>query len=46
MALKGKTPADEAGIQIKGQNKWLTMIQNASFTGNDAANVIKRKQTQ
>ena len=29
MALDGKTPADLAGIQIQGQNKWLTLIQNA-----------------
>ncbi len=30
MALKGKTPAEKAGIKIEGENKWLTMIQNAS----------------
>lgn len=30
MALKGKTPAEVAGIEIKGKNKWLTIIQNAS----------------
>jgi hypothetical protein len=30
MALKGKTPADMAGIEILGKNKWLTIIQNAS----------------
>jgi hypothetical protein len=30
MALDGQTPADKAGIQVKGQNKWLTLIQNAS----------------
>ncbi len=29
-ALNGKTPADLAGIKIKGENKWLTLIQNAS----------------
>jgi hypothetical protein len=29
MALNGKTPAEEAGIVIKGQNKWLAIIQNA-----------------
>jgi hypothetical protein len=28
-ALDGKTPADLCGIDIKGQNKWLTLIQNA-----------------
>jgi len=30
MALDGKTPAEVAGIEIKGENKWLTLIQNAS----------------
>lgn len=30
MALKGKTPADKAEIIIEGDNKWLTLIQNAS----------------
>jgi hypothetical protein len=28
-ALKGKTPAEAAGVQIKGENKWFTLIQNA-----------------
>jgi len=28
--LKKKTPADLCGIEVKGQNKWLTLIQNAS----------------
>lgn len=30
-ALKGKTPADACGIEIIGDNKWLTVIQNASL---------------
>jgi transposase-like protein len=30
MALDGKTPAEVAGITVEGQNKWLTLIQNAS----------------
>ena len=29
MGLNGKTPADMAGIKVKGKNKWLTLIQNA-----------------
>ena len=29
MALKGKTPAELAGIRVEGENKWLTLIQNA-----------------
>jgi putative transposase len=28
-ALNGKTPAEVAGISIQGDNKWLTLIQNA-----------------
>lgn len=30
MALDGQTPADKAGIRVKGENKWMTLIQNAS----------------
>ena len=30
MALNGKTPADACGIDVKGQDKWKTLIQNAS----------------
>jgi len=30
MALNGKTPAEVAGIKVEGDNKWLTIIQNAS----------------
>ena len=30
MSLNGDAPADRAGIDIKGGNKWLTIIQNAS----------------
>jgi len=30
MALDGKTPAEMCGIEIKGKNKWITLIQNAS----------------
>jgi len=29
MALDGATPADKAGIEVKGQDKWLTLVQNA-----------------
>jgi hypothetical protein len=29
-ALKGKTPSEAAGIKVEGENKWLTLIQNAS----------------
>lgn len=30
MALEGKTPSEAAGIQVKGNDRWLTLIQNAS----------------
>jgi hypothetical protein len=30
MALDNKTPAQACGIEIKGDNKWITLIQNAS----------------
>jgi len=38
MALDGKTPGEAAGIKIQGDNKWLTLIQNAS--------VLKEKKSQ
>ncbi len=31
-ALNGRTPAEAAGIVVKGENKWLTLIQNASLS--------------
>jgi transposase-like protein len=33
-ALDGKTPADAAGIEVRGKDKWLTLIQNASSPRN------------
>jgi len=30
MGINGKTPAELAGIKVKGKDKWLTLIQNAS----------------
>jgi transposase-like protein len=35
MALDGKTPAEVAGIKVKGENKWITIIQNASQISKD-----------
>ena len=29
-ALNGRTPAEACGIVVNGQNKWLTLIQNAN----------------
>ena len=30
MGLEGKTPSEVAGIKIEGDNKWITLIQNAT----------------
>jgi len=32
MALDGKTPAEAAGIKVEGNDKWMTIIQNARRT--------------
>lgn len=29
MALSGKTPSEMCGMKVEGENKWLTLIQNA-----------------
>jgi hypothetical protein len=29
--LSGKTPSEACGIEIKGKDKWKTLIQNASL---------------
>ncbi len=29
MALDGRTPAEAAGIEVEGANKWLMIIENA-----------------
>jgi len=36
MALKGNTPAGAAGIEIRGDDKWRTLIQNASHQSKKA----------
>ncbi|MDG6980896.1 MAG: hypothetical protein JRN51_07250 [Nitrososphaerota archaeon] len=28
--LGGKTPSEAAGVKVEGENKWLTLIENAS----------------
>ena len=33
MGLGGDTPADRAGIKVEGDNKWITLIQNAKKHG-------------
>jgi putative transposase len=30
MGLDDQTPAEKRGIKIEGNNKWITLIQNAS----------------
>ena len=30
--LDGKTPAEACGIEVQGDNKWVTLIQNASLS--------------
>jgi transposase-like protein len=32
MALENQTPAEKAGITVKGIDKWLTIIQSASMS--------------
>ena len=29
MGIDGKTPSEASGVKIKGNNKWITLIQNA-----------------
>lgn len=29
-ALGGRTPSEAAGVKVEGENKWLTIIQNAA----------------
>jgi putative transposase len=31
-SLKGKTPGEACGITINGENKWKTLIENASVS--------------
>jgi len=30
--LDGKTPSEACGIKLEGKNKWMTLIQNASYS--------------
>ncbi|WP_374213698.1 transposase [Nitrososphaera viennensis] len=36
--LNGKTPLEVCGIKVEGENKWITLIQNATETINRRAN--------
>jgi transposase-like protein len=42
MGLDGKTPSEMAGIEVKGNDKWLTLIQNASKARNISSNALNR----
>ncbi len=33
--LQGRTPAEAAGIKVEGEDKWKTLIQNASMSATD-----------
>jgi putative transposase len=33
--LNGKTPAEKCGIKIEGNDKWMTIIQNAKEIRNE-----------
>jgi len=39
--LDGKTPAEACGIKVEGQDKWLTLIQNASL--HPTVNSLRRR---
>ena len=32
MGIEGHTPSEKAGISVKGNNKWITIIQNAQVS--------------
>ncbi len=34
-ALDNRTPVEAAGIEVKGKDKWLTIIQNAKLRNTD-----------
>lgn len=37
IGLEGRTPAEEALIEVDGRNKWIALIQNASLHGRNSA---------
>lgn len=38
-ALNGKTPSELAGIEIRGSDKWMTIIQNAKKHNGNATDL-------
>jgi hypothetical protein len=43
--LNGDIPSERAGIKVEGENKWLTLIQNAA-TEPTKSNVKKRSRPE
>ncbi len=43
-ALDGKTPSEVAGFKVEGNNKWLTLIQNAKEAKNHHPTINREKQ--
>ena len=43
MALKGKTPAEVAGVTVLGENNWKTLIENSVY---DKIRVIGAKNSR
>lgn len=43
--LNGKTPAEARGLRIEGENKWLTLIQNASHNPKNSIHTNKLNQS-
>ncbi|SNQ59903.1 DDE-type integrase/transposase/recombinase [Candidatus Methanoperedens nitratireducens] len=39
--LNGKTPAEACGIKVEGDNKWITLIQNASHKEHQKNNGVQ-----
>lgn len=45
MGLDGKTPSEVAGIEAQGENKWITLIQNACFGSRSSKSSNTKLQT-
>ena len=43
MGLDGKTPSEACGIEVEGENKWITLIQNASKTNSFVEKQARQK---
>lgn len=45
MALNGRTPSEVCGIFIEGNNKWKTLIENASMVKNNVSLYYHNNET-